>query len=86
MNYDKMFQAGTAAQLEQMIKNEHKVGWDNFPLVDASDAIDHHLKNMCVEIWNDNDLREIKRMAANIANYVHMIILKCNKGLSDEKN
>ena len=83
--YDEMFKAGNEAQLEQMVKNEHKEGYDK---IDINYAIDK-IVDKADELWvrmrvKENNYVEIKTSAAHIANYAQMIILKCNKEIKNE--
>jgi len=87
--YNKLIKAGNKAQIEKMEENSHKdefqKRWNNFP-IDIS--IYHMKRNMKKLIETEFEMKpnddkiyyEILRMkAANIANYAHMIILKCDK-------
>ena len=92
--YDPMFEAGIEAQLEKMIKNNHKKGWDDIDIRYAhSKIIDNQLKlpellyNRHFENPVSNseiDCESVRKIAANIANFAHMIILKCDNIIKDK--
>jgi hypothetical protein len=73
--FDKMFETGNRAQLVQMEANDDKSGWDNIDILYANRRIGEIAENMS---WtHDTDYEELINKAANIANFAHMIILKC---------
>ncbi len=86
-NYDELFIRGTNAQREKLEENEHKGGFTDIDIELAfkrlyleTDELGcligmHH---MCT--WGSN-LKDIRQKAADVANFAHMIILKCDKEL-----
>lgn len=95
-NYKELFQAGNKAQLEQMEKHEYKRGWKNFLLHSSFQGIRKsaiHIESALYKsfthqeiIIEPTDLKMIRKKAANIANFAHMIILKCDKEIENAKN
>ncbi len=85
--YDPMFEAGIRAQLEEMIKNNHKTGWDDISLSWAVKKIKEHLPEMYRNVVSPApifDLVRLKKLASDIANLSHMIILQCDKRLNKD--
>lgn len=100
-DYDKMFEAGNKAQLEQMKRFEYeKEGYEEIDLrygsdklIEKADQTSKSLtrlllrlagykegKNVTKEEINDF-LQIVRKKAAHSANFAHMIILACDKGL-----
>lgn len=83
-DYDILLSAGNAAQLEKLKKNEHKRGFDNIDLDYAwyriQEEIEELREEMDAPIWRD--LKAIMAEAADVANFAHMIILKCDQELN----
>lgn len=90
--YNKLFESGNRAQLEKLKAKSYKGnGWENI-------AIDFGMRRLFDEIgelwcyrkennppFTEKKLHEIIRNeAADIANFAHMIILKCDKILKKE--
>ena len=94
-NYKDLFRAGNKAQTEQMECNRHKRGWQNFPIHDSYQGIKMsgiHLQDYLFDLFTDKkrklrkvDYKEVRKKAANIANFAHMIILKCDKVISEDE-
>lgn len=79
-DYDSLFEAGTAAQLEKLRENEHKTGWENLSLKEIWDIIYEEYNELEAElIAPEWDYKKIRREAADLANGCHFLILKCNK-------
>ena len=86
--YDPMFEAGIKAQLEEMIKNNHKTGWDDIDITYAHSKIIDNRIELPKLLYNRHfgnpvsdseiDCESVRKIAANIANFAHMIILKCD--------
>lgn len=87
--YDKMFEDGNKAQLEQMIKHEHYTGWDNLGLEAGFKGIRENA--ICIEDQlytlftrqernrDSIDYEAVRKRAANIANFAYMMILDCDR-------
>lgn len=77
-DYSNLLQSGVSAQLEKLLENDHKEGFDSIPLA-------HLYQLLCVEVselWEamiSADNTEIVREAADVANFAHMIILSMKK-------
>lgn len=85
--YSKMFKAGNKAQLEQMVKNDHKKGWDNTHMSWAIKKIGEHLPEMNITTFYKRPVSSyvrLRKLAADVANLAQMIILRCDKIISEE--
>lgn len=86
-DYDELLQAGNKAQLEKLIENEHKDGFDDIDIEYALDRLLDEYIELRKEIKSLNDStskiwhRRIRHEAADVANFAHMIILRCDKEL-----
>lgn len=89
--YDEMFEAGNKAQLEQMIKHKHYTGWDNFGIGAGFEGIRKNAIKIESQLYTlftrqgkkkvSVDYESVRKRAANIANFAHMMILDCDKEL-----
>ena len=83
--YSDLINAGNSAQIQQMEKYENiKSGYENIDLFLASRKIINKcpaLLKISVLDYNENNLKRMIRECADISNYAHMMILKCNKEL-----
>ncbi len=68
--YDELLEAGNRAQLEKLHENSHKRGFDSIDLAYALSRIQEEVAELCAA---DTD-QELRREAADIANFAHMII------------
>ena len=91
--YNELFEHGNKAQLEQMVKNEHyKSGWDDFGLGAGFKGIRKNAIKIEDQLYtlftrqgrkkDSIDFESVRKRAANIANFAHMMILDCDKELS----
>lgn len=91
-DYKKLLEAGNAAQLEKLKVNSHKQGWDNIPFEDSFNGLVDEVKELreafenkpTTETYRDG-LLAIRNKAADVANYAHMIIYRCNSFLAEEE-
>ena len=89
--FNELLKSGNMAQLEKLNKNKHKNGFDNINILNAIEKIIYHVSNLEEEEYSyrigdaDATLNLIRNRAANIANFAHMIILKCDKELSKDE-
>ena len=84
-DYKKLLDAGNAAQLEKLQQNGHKKGFGNIDLNYAMKRIDNESHELFCEIaMMDKDYKAIRHEAADIANFAHMIILKCDQILKEQ--
>lgn len=86
--YQKLFEAGNKAQLEQMEMNKHKDGWDDFPVSLAAHSILSNLKEI-IDRYDDSTMSGIevvRRRAANISNFANMIILRCDNVINEGRD
>ena len=87
-DYEKLLKAGNKAQLEKLKEKENiKGGWDDIDLEYAAGRIEGELEElyMALDCEDEYFLEEIRREAADIANFAHMIILRCDKFIKAEK-
>ena len=96
MKYDELLKIGNKEQLKQMVKYNHKTGYENIDIKFAYKMIKKNMRALWKEIYlkpflfmisgmlvrNYTWHREIIKKAADIANYSHMLICKCNKELN----
>ncbi len=85
-DYEALLEAGNKAQLEKLRENEHKDGFDDISIAYVMDRIEDEHMELEHAFDNVGDLgwESVRHEAADIANFAHMIILKCNK-LIEEK-
>lgn len=93
--YKQLFNEGNKEQLEKLKQNEHKSGWDDIDIKYAFERLSHERDELLLKIKNYNigtihqtkiGLNEIKEEAADIANFAHMIIYKCNRLIEKEQS
>jgi hypothetical protein len=86
-NYDELISAGNKAQLEKLKIHKDKPG--NFEDIDlkwANKRIGDELWELSNEVHAEKtDYCKIRHEAADIANFAHMIILRCDKEIADKK-
>ncbi len=93
-DYDSLIKAGNKAQLEKLKENEHKKGFDNIDLEYAFDRIEEELLELREELYDvyhgdfacrifkdQYDCVKVRKEAADIANFCHFIIYKCDQEL-----
>ena len=83
-NYEDLLSAGNKAQLEKLEENSHKRGFDNIDLNYAHTRIKEEMSELDIEINglpHDQriDFKKVRREAADVANFAHMIIFKCDQ-------
>ncbi len=84
-DYDSLLKAGNEAQIEKLKFNEHKKGFENINLEYAVDRLYQEVEELhdCF-VFDDTNFFDIRHEAADIANFAHMIIYKCNQELSSK--
>lgn len=93
-DYDKLLEAGNKAQLEKLEENNHKRGFDEIDLDYAYGRIEDELLELKKELYDlyygefpckilkdQYNCVDVRKEAADIANFAHMIILKCDQEL-----
>lgn len=83
-DYDNLLSAGNKAQLEKLEENPHKRGFDNIKLEYAHTRIKEEMAELNIEIngyphSQTIDWQKVRREAADVANFAHMIIFKCDQ-------
>lgn len=86
-DYDSLIDAGNKAQIEKLEENSHKKGFENINLSYAFHRLQEEMDELSNEIYDNLEsggrIEEIRREAADIANFAHMIIYKCDQELSN---
>lgn len=86
VKYSEMIKAGNDEQISRMeLYENYKYGYEDVDIFTASRKITDHiprLLKLSVLIHNTHNIPQIKKLAADISNYCHMIIFKCNKLMS----
>lgn len=90
--FNKLLKLGKEAQLQKLIENDHKQGFEDMPIHDAFILINEKMHIISKEIYERYDewigqvipedqlnLDIIQSKLADIANFAHMGILTCNK-------
>ncbi len=95
-DYDELLKSGNNAQLEKLKENEHKRGFEDIGLYYAFKRLDEEYEELKCELYdfssfgrihkNTFDFSAIRKEAADIANFAHMIILKCDQELERTEN
>lgn len=81
-DYNGLFDAVFPAMLEKLKENEHKCGWDNIePEYALGRIFDEYLE--LKDAIPKGDMEEIRREAADVANFAAMIIYQCDKELEE---
>ena len=86
-DYDELFIRGTNAQREELEEKERKNGFDNIGIPYALRTIEEKIDELRGAIRlaavfdQEIDYTTVRHTAADIANFAHMIILKCDKEL-----
>ena len=92
-DYDELINAGVKAQLERLEQNEHKEGFDNIELKYAYKRIKQETRELWKELYFKpfllmisaifprcyTDYRSVRGEFADIANFAHMGIYKCDE-------
>jgi hypothetical protein len=77
-DYNQLIHAGNRAQVEKLIENSHKGGFDYIEIDYAIYRIDDEVRELHIAS-RKKDIKEIRREAADVANFNHMIILACDR-------
>ncbi len=94
-NYDELFIRGTNAQREKLEENDYKEGFDNIDIYYAFGGLSKERDELLLAIailelgldvpgeinTQETGYKTIRREAADVDNFAHMIILKCDKEL-----
>jgi hypothetical protein len=82
-DYLKLLQAGNTAQIEKLRENEHKPGFDNIDINWAFKRLHDEFRELFSELSEDNkDYSLIRKEAADVANFAHMIILAADQEMN----
>ncbi len=87
---DALLKAGNKAQREKLEENRHKGGFDIDDLFITYEKLVAEVYELKEELYTELtpkkeiDYVKAKREAADVANFAHMIILKCDNILNEE--
>lgn len=84
-DYDGLIKSANNAMLEKLKENEHKPGFIELTLKEALLGIGTETMELSQEVFSNGALQNIKREAADVANFAAMIIYKCDKLMSEMK-
>ena len=73
----RLLEAGNAAQLEKLAQYSEKTGMMNMPAVLAAEKLGIEITELA-KAMEDGDPNKIRLEAADVANYAHMIIRRCD--------
>ena len=88
-NYDELILSANIAMLEKLKENEHKPGFDKVSFEYGLKRLDEERKELRLAVINYihhpsiDTLKEVRREAADCANFPAMIILKCDKMIAE---
>lgn len=86
--YDELLNSGNAAQVEKLKMNKHKRGFENIDIGYAEKRLNEECRELYLEIYGRIDgefkTEKVRHEAADIANFAHMIIFKCDQLLKEE--
>lgn len=96
-DYDELLSAGQKAQLEKLKENDHKSGFDEIDIPQSFHRIKDEYIELGEELFyekqgcsffeykfkKDIDFEAVRKEAADVANFAYMIILQCDKELSN---
>ena len=81
-----LLESGNKAQLEKLKENHHKDNWENMSFEELYDFLHAEEVELYNEVctpegeWIDKpDYSKIRKEAADVANFAHMIIQFCDK-------
>lgn len=78
-DYDGLIKSANNAMLEKLKENEHKPGFNELTLKEALLGIGTETMELSQEIFSNGALQNIRREAADVANFAAMIIYQCDK-------
>ena len=78
-----MIAAGNKAQIEKLKENKHKKGFDDIDIMYAFGRLAEEFLELEREIVFTENIDEIRKEAADVANFAHMIILRCDQILKN---
>ena len=87
-DYDTLTAAGIKAQFEKLRENEHKTDWKDLSFEYLFNRVVDEVKELR-EAFEEPEVNEagfkaIRNEAADVANFAHMIILKCDQKMKGE--
>ena len=78
-SYKELLEQGNKEQLNKLLQNDSdKEGWDNINTDFAIERIEDELEELKAAHMKTDIMRMIEE-AADIANFAHMLIWKCNR-------
>lgn len=94
-NYKELLDIGNKAQIEKLMLNEHKKDFNELSFDYGIKRICEEVHELVIEVLNfyksnsDESLEYLKRIrneAADVANFAHMIIMKCDNEIRFHEN
>jgi hypothetical protein len=90
-DYRRLMAAGNAAQLEKLKENGHKEGFEHIGMDYAWKRLEEEMAGLSRELrlipltgpGYYKAIRRVRREAADVANFAHMIILTCDELLRE---
>jgi NTP pyrophosphatase (non-canonical NTP hydrolase) len=79
-NINNLINAGNKAQVEKLIENNHKHGFDHLSIDECIAGLLEEKDEACEE-YNKKviDFKALRRELADVANYAHMGIMACDR-------
>ena len=84
-DYKKLLKAGNAAQIEKLKENEHKEGFDSIDKSKLFKMLYQEVGELHQAMRKPDNYKEVRREAADVANYAHIIILACDRIMEAEE-
>jgi hypothetical protein len=85
-NYKKLLEQGNKAQMRKLLENDNeKDGWDNIDIDFALERIQDEFEEL-QDAHMKTDIIGMIEEAADIANFAHMLIWKCNRIVKTLRN
>lgn len=78
-NYNGLIASANNAMLEKLKENEHKTGFDEMTIKHALLRIGEETMELSQEIYSQGSPENIRREAADVANFAAMIIYQCDR-------
>jgi hypothetical protein len=89
--YHDLLRAGNAAQVEKLKRNAYKSGYEDIAFDYAWKRLKEEMHELNIalclisltDLEYENTLKNIRHEAADVANFAHMLIYKCDKLITD---
>lgn len=81
-NTFELLYKGMRAQIEKLEENSHKDDWEDMDLQTLFTHLCDEVDELEQEVTQNGTFLALRREAADVANFAHMIIALCNKELT----